>query len=168
MDSEFFDAVFISCSVFRLQLPFECISLLEKEGQRLLSGSNFGFKARLFLLFKFGYCSTIGRVVVILVTIVTPHVGILRVTERHFLIIYCHCIQAWIIVVPDLVQVVQILKPWLDLKFQWFHLDLTAWCSLQENKIGNGWGHSTWLQVFVRTCEDPYVNPASYDKFVRV
>jgi hypothetical protein len=35
------------------------------------------FKANLilFMLFKFGDCATISRVVVVLVTVVTPHVG---------------------------------------------------------------------------------------------
>jgi hypothetical protein len=57
-------------------MPFECINFFEteKQGQIRLSGSSFGFKASLFLLFKFGNCSAISRVVVALVTIVTPHV----------------------------------------------------------------------------------------------
>jgi hypothetical protein len=55
-----------ACSLFRLQLPFKYINFFEKEGQRLLSGSIFGFKASLFLLFKFGDCSAISRVVVFL------------------------------------------------------------------------------------------------------
>jgi hypothetical protein len=56
-------------------------NFFEKEGQSLLSGSSFGFKASLvlFLLFKFGYFSAISRVVVVLVTIVTPHVGPLMI-----------------------------------------------------------------------------------------
>jgi hypothetical protein len=48
-----------------------------------------------FLLFKFGNCSAISRVVVVLVTIVTPHVGPLMIIRRlaytaakRFLIIY--------------------------------------------------------------------------------
>jgi hypothetical protein len=73
-----------ACSLFRLQLPFKCINFFEKEttGQRLLSGSSFGFKASLFLLFKFGDCSAISRVVVILVTIGTPYVGPLMILRR--------------------------------------------------------------------------------------
>jgi hypothetical protein len=63
-------------------MPIEGINLFEKEDQRLLSGSIFGFKARLFLLFKFGNCSTISRVVIVLVTIVTPHVGSLKILRR--------------------------------------------------------------------------------------
>jgi hypothetical protein len=57
---------------------------LEKEGQRILSGSSFGFKVSLivFLLFKFGDCSTISCVVVVLVTIVTPSVGTLLIFRR--------------------------------------------------------------------------------------
>jgi hypothetical protein len=84
MDSVFLDDLFTACSLFRLQLPFECINLFEKEGQRLLSGSSFGFKSSLalFLLFKFGDCSAISRVVVVLVTIVTPHVGPLMMFRR--------------------------------------------------------------------------------------
>jgi hypothetical protein len=76
-DSAFLGALLTACSIFRLQLPFECINFFEKnkEGQRLLSGSSFGFKASLFLLFKFGDCSAIRRVVVVLVTIMTSHVG---------------------------------------------------------------------------------------------
>jgi hypothetical protein len=73
-----------SCSLFRLHLPFECINFFEKEGQRLLSGSSFGFKVSLvlFLLFKFGDCSAFSRVVVVLVTIVTPPVGPLMILRR--------------------------------------------------------------------------------------
>jgi hypothetical protein len=67
-------------------LPFECINFFEKEieGLKLLSGSSFGFKASLvvFLLLKFGDCSAISRVVVVLVTIVTPHVGPLMILRR--------------------------------------------------------------------------------------
>jgi hypothetical protein len=65
-------------------LPFESINFFKKVGQRLLSGSSFGFKARLvvFLLFKFGDCSAISRVVVVLVTIVTPHVGPFMILRR--------------------------------------------------------------------------------------
>jgi hypothetical protein len=50
----------------------------------LLSESGFGFKASLvvFLLFKFGNHSAISRVVVVLVTIVTPHVGPLMIFRR--------------------------------------------------------------------------------------
>jgi hypothetical protein len=81
MDSAFLVTLLTAYSRFRLQLPFECINFFEKEGKRLLSGSSFGFKASLFLLFKFGNCSAISRVVVILVTIVTPHVGPLEFLE---------------------------------------------------------------------------------------
>jgi hypothetical protein len=64
-------------SLFRLQLhlSFKCINFFEKEGQRLLSGSSFGFIENIFLLIEFGDCSAISRVVFVLVTIVTPHVG---------------------------------------------------------------------------------------------
>jgi hypothetical protein len=97
MDSAFLCALLTACSRFSLQLPFECMNFFEKEGQRLLSRSSFGFKAILvlFLLFKFGDCSSISRVVVVLVTIVTPHVGPLMMFRRLaytagniFLIIY--------------------------------------------------------------------------------
>jgi hypothetical protein len=103
MDSAFLVPLLTTCNLFRLQLqlPFECINFFEKEkeGQRLLSGSSFGFKASLvlFLLFKFGYYSAISRVVVVLFTIVTSHVGPLMILRRlayttgnriSFLIIY--------------------------------------------------------------------------------
>jgi hypothetical protein len=56
----------------------------KQEGQRLLSGSSFGFKENLalFLLFKFGDCSAISSVVVALVTIVTSHVGPLMILRQ--------------------------------------------------------------------------------------
>jgi hypothetical protein len=64
MDSAFLGALLTACSLFKLQLPFECIDFFEKEkeGQRLLSGSSFGFKVSLFLflLFKFGNCTTLA------------------------------------------------------------------------------------------------------------
>jgi hypothetical protein len=88
MDSVFLAALLTGCSLFRLQLqlPFEYIDFFEKnkEGQRLISGSSFGFKASLvlFLLFEFGNCSAISCVVVVLVTIVTPHVGPLMILRR--------------------------------------------------------------------------------------
>jgi hypothetical protein len=102
IDSALLDNLLTACSLFRLQFPFKFINFFEKkqEGQRLLSGSSFGFKASLalFLLFKFGNCSTISRVVVVFVTITTPHVGPLMILRRLayttdnrncFLIIYC-------------------------------------------------------------------------------
>jgi hypothetical protein len=86
MDSAFLGALLTVCSLFRLQLPFKCINFFEKnkEGQRLFSRSSFGFKASLvlFLLFKFRNCSAISRVVVVLVTIVTPHVEPLMIIKR--------------------------------------------------------------------------------------
>jgi hypothetical protein len=82
MDSAFLDALLTACSLFKLPLPFECIDFFEKESQRLLSGFNFVFKASLFLLFKSGNYFAISRVVVILVTIVTPHVGPLMILRR--------------------------------------------------------------------------------------
>jgi hypothetical protein len=99
MDSAFPDALLTACSLFRLQMPFECTNFFEKEGQILLSVSSFCFKASLvvFLLFEFGNCSAISRVVVVLVTIVTPHVESLMTFRRlpyttgnrnSFLIIY--------------------------------------------------------------------------------
>jgi hypothetical protein len=36
MDSALLGALLSACSLFRLQLPFECIHFFEKEGQRLL------------------------------------------------------------------------------------------------------------------------------------
>jgi hypothetical protein len=99
MDSTFLDSLLTVCSLFRLQLQlsFEFINFFKKEDQRLLSGSIFGFISSLvvFLQFKFGDCSSISRAVVILATIVTPHVGPLMILRRlayttgnRFLIIY--------------------------------------------------------------------------------
>jgi hypothetical protein len=82
MDSAFLFPLLTACSLFSLQLPFECINFFEKEVQRLLSGSSFGFKSSLFLLFKFGNCSAISRVAVVPVAVVTPHVGALRILIR--------------------------------------------------------------------------------------
>jgi hypothetical protein len=81
MDSAFFCALLTDCSLFKLQLPFKCINFPERETtcHRLLSWSSYGFKARLFLLIKVGDCSAINRVVILLVTIVTPHVGTLMI-----------------------------------------------------------------------------------------
>jgi hypothetical protein len=86
MDSAFLCVLLTACSLFRLQLPFECIDFFDKEkgSQRLLSGFSFGFNASIvvFLLFKFGDCSAISRVVVVLITTVTPHVGSLMILRR--------------------------------------------------------------------------------------
>jgi hypothetical protein len=81
-DSAVLGALFAACSLFSFQMPFDCINFSSKKGQRLLSGSILGFKAILFLPIKFGDFSAIRRVVVILVTIVTPHVGLLRILRR--------------------------------------------------------------------------------------
>jgi hypothetical protein len=48
MDSALLGTRFYACSLFRLQFPFKCINFFEKEGQRLLSASSFGFKASFF------------------------------------------------------------------------------------------------------------------------
>jgi hypothetical protein len=99
IDSAFLGVLLTACSLFRLQLTFKCINFFEKEkeGQRLLSGFSFGFKASLvvFMLFDFSDCSAISCVVVVLVTIVTPNVGLLMILRRlayttgnRFLIIY--------------------------------------------------------------------------------
>jgi hypothetical protein len=50
--------------------------------------SSFGFKARLFLLFDFVNRSAISRFVVVLVTIVTPHIGSLNILRRLLLIFF--------------------------------------------------------------------------------
>jgi hypothetical protein len=70
MDSSFLVSLLTVCSLLRLQLAFECINIFKNTGesQRLLSGSSFGFKGSLFLLFKFGNYSAISCVVVVLVT----------------------------------------------------------------------------------------------------
>jgi hypothetical protein len=84
MDSAIIFPLLTACSLFRLQLPFKCIKFFEKnkEGQRLLSRSSFGFKKSLFLLIKCNAYSAISRFVVVLVTIVTPHVGRLSILGR--------------------------------------------------------------------------------------
>jgi hypothetical protein len=55
---------------------------MEKEGQRLLSGSRFGFKASLFLMFELGDFSAISRVVVVLFEIVISHVRKFRILRK--------------------------------------------------------------------------------------
>jgi hypothetical protein len=86
IDSAFLFLLLAVCSLLRIQLPFECINFFkkQKESHRCLSGSNFDFKASLvlFLLFQFSNCSAISRVVVVVVTIVTPHVGPLMILRR--------------------------------------------------------------------------------------
>jgi hypothetical protein len=84
MDSALLGAFLTACNLFKLQLPFEYINFFEKEkeGQRLLSGSSFVFKASLFLLFKFCDIPAISLVVVVLVTIVIPHVGTISILRR--------------------------------------------------------------------------------------
>jgi hypothetical protein len=80
-------------SLFRLQLPFECINFFKKETRRPKTS----FRVQLWLQSKpfYDVCSAISRVVVVLVTIVTPHVGTLLIlrrlaytTDNRFLIIY--------------------------------------------------------------------------------
>jgi hypothetical protein len=75
-------SLLIACSLFRIQLPFECIHFFKKEGQRLLFRSRFCFKATFFLQFEFGNCSSISLVEDILVTIMIPHPGRLRILRR--------------------------------------------------------------------------------------
>jgi hypothetical protein len=55
---------------------------MKKNAKDFLTSLRFGFKASLFLLFEFGDCSEISRVVVVLVTIVTPNVGTLMILRR--------------------------------------------------------------------------------------
>jgi hypothetical protein len=83
-DRVFLGALLAACSPFSFQSPFECINIFKKnkEGQKLLSGNRFEFKASLFLLFELVNCSAMSYVVVALVTIVTPHVGTLRILRR--------------------------------------------------------------------------------------
>jgi hypothetical protein len=96
MDSAFLFLLLAVSSRFKC---LEYIDFFEKErkGQILLSGSSFGFRISLFLLFEFGNGYTFSRVVVVLVTIVSPHVGPLIILRRFayttgnqncFLIIY--------------------------------------------------------------------------------
>jgi hypothetical protein len=105
--------------ILALNIPFECIDLFknEQEGQRVLSGSRFDFKQSLFLLFKFGDFSEISLIVVVLVTIVIPHTGILWIlrrlaytTGKIFPIIYGYCSLTWTVGVPDLLQISKPLK----------------------------------------------------------
>jgi hypothetical protein len=51
---------------------------------KLLDGFSlsFGFKASLYLVFELGNFSAISRVLVVLVTIVEPHVGLLSILRR--------------------------------------------------------------------------------------
>jgi hypothetical protein len=60
------------------------ISSKRRQQAKYFFSVNFGLKASLvvFLLFKFGNCSALSRVVVVLVTIVTPHVGTLMILRR--------------------------------------------------------------------------------------
>jgi hypothetical protein len=101
MDSAFIGALLTACSLFSFQLPFECINFFEKnkEVQRLLSVSSFGFKASLFLLFKFGNYSAISRVVGVLVTIVTPHVGTVMILRRLVYTTGNRCIYSYYLLV---------------------------------------------------------------------
>jgi hypothetical protein len=75
-----------SLVLFLLLVVFSGFNFFEnsKEGKRILSRSSFGFKASLilFLLFKFGICSAVSHVVVVLVTKVIPHVGPLMILRR--------------------------------------------------------------------------------------
>jgi hypothetical protein len=97
MDSAFLFLLLAVFSGFNYLLSALISSKRKRKAKRLLSGSSFGFKASLFLVFKFGNFSAISRVVVVLVTIVTPHVGPLMILRRlayttgnrnSFLIIY--------------------------------------------------------------------------------
>jgi hypothetical protein len=86
MNSAFLVSLLTAFSLFRLQLPFERIDFFKTagNGQRILSRSSFGFKSShlFFLLFKFGDCSAISSVVVVLVAIVIPLVGSLMILRR--------------------------------------------------------------------------------------
>jgi hypothetical protein len=81
MDSAILFLLLAAC-LSRLQLPFECINFFKKESQRLLSRSSFGFKTRIFLLFELANYFEISHVMVVLVTIVIPHVVLLRILRR--------------------------------------------------------------------------------------
>jgi hypothetical protein len=54
-------------------LPFEAINIFEDVGQRL-SGFSFSFKESFLMMLELGNISKINRVVVALVTILTPQV----------------------------------------------------------------------------------------------
>jgi hypothetical protein len=121
MDSAFLCALHTACSRFRYQLPFKYMNFFEKnkEGLRILSKFSFGFKESLFLVFKFGNYYAIIRVVVVLVTIVTPHVGPLMILRRltyttgsrnSFLIIYWYRGRVGTVYAFDVLQVLQPLE----------------------------------------------------------
>jgi hypothetical protein len=64
-----------------------CLSALissktKEKVKDLFSGSSFGFKASLLLMFELVNASAIKCDVVVLVTIVTPYVGRLRILRR--------------------------------------------------------------------------------------
>jgi hypothetical protein len=82
MDSAFLFLLLAVFSGFNRLLSASISSKMKQEGQRHLSWSSFDFNLSLFLLFKFGNCSAISRVVVVLDTIVTPHVGPLMMFRR--------------------------------------------------------------------------------------
>jgi hypothetical protein len=114
MHFTFLGALLATCSLFRLSLPFECTNFFKKESQRPLSVS-FDFKKRLLPLLKIGKLSAISSVAIVLVTIVTPHAGCLRIlrsiaysTGNRFIIINRLC--SWTVGMPDFLQVLQTLK----------------------------------------------------------
>jgi hypothetical protein len=80
MDSAFLFLLFAVSSGFNCFLSALISS--KRKAKDFFPGSAFGFKASLFLLFKFGNCSAISCFVVVLVTIVTPHVGPLMILRR--------------------------------------------------------------------------------------
>jgi hypothetical protein len=84
MDSaiSFFFLLLAVFSGFNCLLSALISSKRKQEGLRLLSGSSFGFKASLFLLLKNGDCSVISLGVVVHVTILTTHIGSLRMLRR--------------------------------------------------------------------------------------
>jgi hypothetical protein len=84
MDSAFLFPLLTACSLFRLQFPLSALisSKRQRKAKDFFPGSALASKQAFFLLFKFGNCSAISRVVVVLVTIVTPHVGTLMMFRR--------------------------------------------------------------------------------------
>jgi hypothetical protein len=70
--------LFTACRIFRLQLPFKCINL-QKGRPKTSFRVQLWLQSKPFLLFKFGDCSAISLVVVVLVTIVSPNIGPLMI-----------------------------------------------------------------------------------------
>jgi hypothetical protein len=81
IDSAFLVPLDTACSLFRLQLSLSSLISSKINAKDFFPGPAL-VSNRIFLLFELGNRSTISRVVVVLVTIVTPHNGSLRILRR--------------------------------------------------------------------------------------